>query len=109
MKNKKKKQLFEERILPWYQTIFAYILLSVSDRDVAEDLTQNVFMRAYEKLHQLKKAESAKAWLQTIAANEVRAWYIERKKHAHVISMNELTEKGSGGFSNDIRDIRLFE
>jgi len=52
--------------------VFRYIFGMVGDRTVAEDLTQDVFLRAHERLAQLRDTERAAGWLFAIAANVVR-------------------------------------
>ena len=52
--------------------IFRFILASVRDRDSAENLTQDCFVRAYKARDQFRGASSAVTWLMQIAANLVR-------------------------------------
>lgn len=52
--------------------IFRFILASLRNRESAENLTQDCFMRAYQARSQLRSAHSAGTWLMQIAANLVR-------------------------------------
>jgi RNA polymerase sigma-70 factor, ECF subfamily len=52
--------------------IFRFILASLRNRESAENLTQDCFMRAYQARGQLRSAQSAGTWLMQIAANLVR-------------------------------------
>src|ERR1700719_1730818 len=52
--------------------VFRFILASVRDRDSAENLTQDCFVRAYKARDQFRGASSAVTWLMQIAANLVR-------------------------------------
>lgn len=47
-----------------------YIILR--DRALAEDASQEVFFKAYKRLHSLRRREYAKTWLVSIAVNTCR-------------------------------------
>jgi RNA polymerase sigma-70 factor (ECF subfamily) len=59
------KSIFEE----YHDAIFRYILRLVHHEKEAEDLTQETFLRAHERLETLKDSNAAKAWLYRIATN----------------------------------------
>jgi len=52
--------------------IFRFILASLRNKESAENLTQDCFVRAYRARNQLRGASSAGTWLMQIAANLVR-------------------------------------
>lgn len=52
--------------------VFRYILGMVGDAETAEDLTQEVFLRALERLDQLRDPRRRRGWLFAIAANKVK-------------------------------------
>lgn len=47
-----------------------YVILQ--DRTLAEDASQEVFLKAYKRLHTLRQREYAKTWLVSIAVNTCR-------------------------------------
>jgi len=47
--------------------IYAYLLRMLRDGDLAADLTQDAFVKAYKNYHSLQKDENARAWLYQIA------------------------------------------
>lgn len=49
--------------------IFNYLYRMVSDRDLAEDLTQDTFIKAYKALPKTSEDIAFKAWLYRIATN----------------------------------------
>lgn len=53
-----------------------------SDRMLAEDITQNIFMKFFESLDYIKDLQSAEFWLFKTARNEV--YHVYRKKKIHV-------------------------
>jgi RNA polymerase sigma-70 factor, ECF subfamily len=52
--------------------IFRFLLASLRDRDAAENLTQDCFVRAYKARDQFRGRSSLSTWLMHIAANLVR-------------------------------------
>lgn len=52
--------------------VFRFILASLRDRESAENLTQDCFVRAYQARHQFRGDASIGTWLMQIAANLVR-------------------------------------
>uniref|UniRef100_Q02B67 RNA polymerase, sigma-24 subunit, ECF subfamily n=1 Tax=Solibacter usitatus (strain Ellin6076) TaxID=234267 RepID=Q02B67_SOLUE len=52
--------------------IFRFILASLRDRETAENLTQDCFIRAYQAREQFRGASSIATWFMQIAANLVR-------------------------------------
>lgn len=59
--------------------IFRFILASLRDREAAENLTQDCFVRAYKAREQFRGTASARTWLMQIAANLVRTHESSRR------------------------------
>ena len=59
--------------------LFSYILFVVRNRDLADDLFQETFVKVITKLHQGKYTTSGKfsAWVMRIAHNAIMDWYRE--------------------------------
>src|SRR5271168_1835817 len=53
--------------------IFRFILASLRDKESAENLTQDCFVRAYRARDQLRGGASSATWLMQIAANLIRS------------------------------------
>ena len=58
-------RLFQE----YQHAVFNYVLRMVADRDRAEDITQETFIKAYRKLDTLTDDASIRPWLYRIATN----------------------------------------
>lgn len=64
------KEGYTEETLPWLDAVFRFAMrLTANDRDAAEDLTQETFLRAYRSWHQFERGTNAKSWLFTICRN----------------------------------------
>lgn len=57
------------------------------NRADAEDAVSETLLRAYEKLHTLREAESFHAWLMQIAANEAKKIYAGNQKRIPMENM----------------------
>jgi len=62
----------------WEKRVFNYLLRLVSNREDALDLSQDVFLKAYQNLRKLDDAARFSAWLFRIAHNE--AFSLLRKR-----------------------------
>lgn len=57
----------EELFTKHHNEIYAYVIRMVRDADLAADLTQDAFVKAYRNYEALEKPENARAWLYQIA------------------------------------------
>jgi RNA polymerase sigma-70 factor (ECF subfamily) len=63
---------FDSLVAQYRPRIFRFILASLRDRESAENLTQECFVRAFKAREQFRGAASIPTWLLQIAANLVR-------------------------------------
>ena len=63
---------FDAVVQLYRTTIFRYVLASLRDRDAAETITQDCFLKAYRARDQFRGEASVKTWLMRIAVNLVR-------------------------------------
>ena len=63
---------FEAVVRQHRPRIFRFLLASLRDRETAENLTQDCFVRAYQAREQFRGASSIATWLMQIAANLLR-------------------------------------
>ena len=79
--------------------LFTYIMFVVRDRDVADDIFQETFVKVITKLQQQKYTNSGKfsAWLVRIAHNVIMDWYREQRaeKIIEPTEDNDLSNLGS--------------
>ena len=83
-------EVFGELFDRYYSPILNFILRRTGDVALAEDLTSDVFMKAYSKLWQFQwRGISFSSWLYRIASNQVRSHYRSQKS---LISLDGLFE-----------------
>jgi RNA polymerase sigma-70 factor (ECF subfamily) len=63
----------------WEKRVFNYLLRLVGDREDALDLSQEVFLKAYQNLGKLQEPSRFAAWLFRIAHNEAYS-HLRRKR-----------------------------
>lgn len=69
---KSKEQQFKE-IIHLYSTDITRISYSyLKDKELAKDVTQNTFLKAFENFNTIRKKDSIKYWLIRIAVNECK-------------------------------------
>jgi RNA polymerase sigma factor (sigma-70 family) len=93
------------------EVLHAYAYHRTSDYQVAQDITQEVLIKAYRKLGQLKWPHRFRSWLYTIASNECKMWLRKHSKEREQqisledVPVEELDEIAVRNHSDE--DIRL--
>lgn len=77
----------EELAERYYRQIFLYLRELGHSRETSEDLTQDVFFRAWHRIHQLRSGRALSAWIFRIASNLSREHW--RKVHRREITGQE--------------------
>ena len=70
---------FSELVEKYQKQVHALVWRKIGDFHTAEEITQDTFLRAYQKLGTLKKPQRFASWLYVIAANRCNTWL--EKKH----------------------------
>ncbi|HEX28837.1 TPA: sigma-70 family RNA polymerase sigma factor, partial [Candidatus Poribacteria bacterium] len=84
-------EAYGELVRRYYGIVFGICYHMVKNPDDAEDLAQEAFIVAFQKLSQLKDHSRFPGWLRRIAINLCSRW-IERKKR-ELSSLNEFSER----------------
>ena len=88
--------------------LFSYILYVVRDRDTAEDIFQETFVKVITKLQEGRYTTSGKfsAWIMRIAHNAIMDWYREQKAD-RVIEANEENDLSNLGSNDDLLEANI--
>ena len=70
---------FAELVEKYQKQVHALVWRKIGDFHIAEEITQDTFLKAYRKLGTLKKPQRFVSWLYVIATNRCNTWL--RKKH----------------------------
>lgn len=82
-------------IKKYYSSIYQYCFLHIHDRDHAEDLTQETFLRFFETIDTYTEQGKAKSYLYCIAGNCIKNYY-KKKKELLPGELPEMPENNTG-------------
>ncbi len=85
-----KRDTFTEIFNRTKRKIFNFVLKMTSDRMLAEDITQNIFMKFFESLDYIKDLQSVEFWLFKTARNEVYQVYRRKKIHVDQYGVDDI-------------------
>ena len=80
---------FSALVKKYQKSVHALVWRKIGDFHIAEDITQETFLKAYQKLSALKEPQSFASWLYVIAANRCNAWL--RKKRLRTQSLEDTS------------------
>ena len=80
---------FSELVNKYQKPVHALVWRKLGDFHIAEEITQDTFLKAYQRLATLKKPQRFSSWLYVIAANNCSSWL--RKKRLKMQSMEETS------------------
>ncbi len=78
---------FGELYSLYFKRIFKFVYYRVGHKEVAEDLTEEVFIKAYTKLASVQQNSSFEGWLYQIARNTVIDHYRDKKM---IVALEEV-------------------
>jgi len=97
------RTLYEQHV----DRIFRLALRMTGSAEMAEDLTQDVFMRAFERLHQFRGESGLGTWLHRVAITVILNAIAKRKAAASrevPLEPSVLAASRSGAVELDVRD-----
>ena len=96
---------FEQLIKQYERQIFRTALHITQNREDAEDITQDVFFKAFQKLHQFQGNSKFSTWLVRIAVNE-SLMRLRKRKTARTVSMDQDVQTEEGAIPRDFAEWR---
>ena len=89
------QQAFRRLVIRHSGLIYNFILKRVSNRELAEDLTQEVFVNVYRSLRKFDCQRSFKPWILRIASNTIISNSRKVQVRPQTVSISELQEHDS--------------
>ncbi len=83
------EEALKEVMHMYRKPIYNYLHLLVGNRELAEEIAQDTFVKVYFKAHTLK-GENLKAWMYTIATNLARS-HFRRQKLKQLLSLDDVS------------------
>ena len=93
---------FEALMRKYYPRILNFIYRFISNRQIAEDLSQDVFMKVYKSAGRYRPRSQFQTWLYTIAKNGCLNEL--RRKRNLMVSLDETHESGENELRKEIAD-----
>ncbi len=75
---------FEKIVEEYYEDIYKLVFLLTKNRDDAEDITQETFLKVKRYLKSFEGRSSVKTWLYRIATNEAKRFFKKRETEKHI-------------------------
>ena len=79
---------FSVLVKKYQRSVHALVWRKIGDFHIAEDITQDTFLKAYQKLSTLKEPQRFASWLYVIATNYCKMWI--RKKRLSTQSLEDI-------------------
>ncbi|MGH7792720.1 MAG: sigma-70 family RNA polymerase sigma factor [Thermodesulfobacteriota bacterium] len=94
---------FEEALTKYLDSLYSTAFELTTNKQEAEDLLQEVCLKAYENFHQLKSGEKAKGWFYRILINTFINKHRKHSKYLTIVDMEveELFEESLEQYSKD--------
>ena len=73
---------FSALVRKYQRSVHALAWRKIGDFHIAEDITQDTFLKAYQKLSTLKEPQSFASWLYVITTNHCKAWLRKNRSWA---------------------------
>jgi RNA polymerase sigma-70 factor (ECF subfamily) len=97
------QRAFEALFRAYQDAIYALVLHFVGDRDLAADLTQDTFVRAWENLSRLRDPAAFGGWLRVLAMNMVRDHFRRDKPMDPLDGAANIVADGEGMSDRAVR------
>ncbi|MFD2043018.1 sigma-70 family RNA polymerase sigma factor [Ornithinibacillus salinisoli] len=82
-----REEIIDQLMYEYSDNILHLVYTYVKNRTTAEDLTQDIFIKCYEKFGQFNKQATLKTWLYRIASNHCKDYL--RSWHYRKVTFNE--------------------
>lgn len=91
---------FSELVNKYQKSVHALAWRKIGDFHIAEDITQEVFLKAYRGLPTLREQQSFSSWLYVIAANHCKTWLSKQRLQTQSLEMTSRVELEKASYSN---------
>ena len=97
---------FTELVKKYQKPVHALAWRKIGDFHTAEDITQDTFLKVYQRLHTLKDPNHFSGWLYVITTNLCATWLRRNRKHTERLEDVEISITQRDTYSQHVRDDR---
>ena len=101
---------FSTLVKKYQKSVHALVWRKIGDFHIAEDITQDTFLKAYQKLATLKEPQSFASWLYVIATNHCKTWLRKKRLSTQALqdtSTMELERAAYAGYVIEENEQRI--
>lgn len=99
---------FDDVVARYKNKIYFYLFRMTGNAEDAEDLTQDVFVRAFSNINKFRAESSLSTWLYKIAGNiAIDRFRKTRKASALTVSLDAPLQRGESEATRDIVDLSM--
>lgn len=91
-----KREQFAREALPHMDQVYTAGLYLTRNKDEADELLQETFLRAFRFWHQFTPGTNCRAWLMTILHNTFKNRYRERYREQQTVEFDETIDEAGG-------------
>ena len=95
---------FTMLVKKYHKPVHALAWRKIGDFHIAEDITQETFLKVYKHLATLKDLDRFPGWLYVIATRRCIAWLRKKRLHAQLVEDIDVVTKGKGTYSQYVAD-----
>ena len=98
---------FAELVKKYQKQVHVLAWRKIGDFHIAEDITQDVFLKVYQKLHTLKEPNQFSGWLYVVTTNSCNTWLSKNRLHYQTSEDIETTMIEKDVYSRHISEERV--
>src|SRR5919205_2830759 len=87
------ERAFQELVMRYQTRLLNFVFRTIGDRERAEDLVQEVFVRVYRHLHRFDQSKKFSTWIYTIASNLAKNELRNRSRNPLVLFQTLLKNR----------------
>ena len=97
---------FAELVTKYQKPVHALAWRKIGDFHIAEDITQDTFLKVYQRLHTLKDPNQFSGWLYVITANLCATWLRKKRIQTQPLEDAETTMIQEDAYSRHVAEKR---
>ena len=97
---------FAELVKKYQKAVHTLAWQKIGDFHIAEDITQDVFLKVYQRLHTLKDPKQFSGWLYVITSNLCATWLRKKRIRTEPIDDEETTMTPKDAYSQHVVEER---
>ncbi len=97
---------FAELVNKYQKPVHTLAWRKVGDFHIAEDITQDTFLKVYQRLHTLKDPNQFSGWLYVITANLCATWLRKKRIQTQPLEDTEITMIQEDAYSQHVTEER---